>query len=262
MTSRPTYEFGAGFVVSRLAAGLLGRPPRAFAEEAQVALRRYRARVVVAGTEHLPARGPLIVASNHYQRPGMGAEWTAIAISAVVAERIPGADVRWMHTDGGNGYTLFNRFPVPPAIAERFLKWASARYGFLRVATHDVSVRAPMLREAYRLLHREHGLVGIMPEGGNARADGSMGASKPGAGRALSWLAASAVPVVPVAVHDAEDGTLVVAFGAPFVPPRRAADEAGRMQLTDAIMRRIASMLPTQLRGHYGEAARETKAAR
>jgi 1-acyl-sn-glycerol-3-phosphate acyltransferase len=250
------YGFRAGFVVSRVMAGVFGRRPRPFAEDARLALKRYRGRVVVAGIEHLPARGPLIIASNHYQRPGLGAEWTAIAISALVAERIAGADVRWMHTDGGNGYTLFGRYPVPSAIAVRFLRWASARYGFLPVASNDVAVRAPMLREAYRLLHRERGLVGIMPEGGNAGEDGTMGPSKPGAGPALAWLAGGAVPVVPVAVHDAEDGTLVVAFGAPFVPPRRNEAEVSWVELTDAIMRRIASMLPARLRGHYADAVR------
>lgn len=249
-----TYSLRAGFVASRLLAGLLGRPAGPFAVDAGLVLKRYRERVVVTGIEHVPACGPLIVASNHYQRRGLGAEWTAIAISALVAERIPGADIRWMHTDGGNGYTLFGRYPVPPIIASRFMMWLSGRYGFLPVASHDVGGRAPMLREAHRLLHRDRGLVGIMPEGGNAREDGSMGPAKPGAGPALSWLAAGAVPVIPVAVHDTADGHLIVAFGAPFVPPRRGADEADRMHLTDAIMTRIASLLPARLRGHYAEA--------
>ena len=113
-----------------------------------------------------------------------------------------------------------------------------------------------MLREAHRLLHRSGGLVGIMPEGGNAHEDGSMGPAKPGAGPALSWLADGVVPVLPVAVHDTDDGKLVVAFGAPFVPPRRGSNEVDRMHLTDAIMTRIASLLPAHLRGHYAEVAR------
>lgn len=250
------YGFRAGFVVSRLVAGLFGRRSRPFAEEAQRVLHRYRERLVVSGIEHLPVCGPLIIASNHYQRPGMGAEWTAIAVSALISERIPKADIRWMHTDGGNGYTLFGRYPIPPAIATRFLRWASARYGFLPVASNDITVRAPMLREAYRLLHRERGMLGIMPEGGNAGEDGTMGASKPGAGPALSWLSAGAVQVVPVAVHDTEEGTLVVAFGAPFVPPRRGDAEVSGVQLTDAIMQRIALLLPARLRGHYADAVR------
>lgn len=251
-----TYGFRIGFVASRLAAAAFGSNPRSFAEDARVALGRYRSRVALVGTEHLPQQGPFIVAANHYQRPGLGAEWTAIAISALVAERIPGGDVRWMHTDGGNGYASFGRYPVPPAIATRFMRWTSARYGFLPVASSDIAGRAPMLRQAYRLLHRERGLLGIMPEGGNAREDGSLGPSKPGAGPALSWLAGGAVPVLPAAMHEAEDGTLVVAFGPPFVPPRRGNGVADRVALTDSVMLRIASLLPARLHGHYADAVR------
>jgi hypothetical protein len=211
---------------------------------------------MVVGAEQLPASGPLIVVSNHYQRPGMGAEWTGIAVSALLAEAMPQVDIRWMHTDGKKGYRLLDRYHVPGVIAGRFMGWLSNRYGFLPVGSIDVAVRAPMLRAAHRLLHQERRVVGIMPEGGNAHDDGSMGQAKPGAGASLSWLSAGYVPVVPVAVHDADDGILVVTFGTPFVPTPRTEAKATGIDGTDDLMRRIAALLPTRLHGYYAEAAR------
>ena len=256
MVKYVTYRVPLGFLATRVLGSVLRREARPFVEDAQVAFQKYRPRVVVVGLEQLPASGPLLVVSNHYQRPGMGAEWTGIALSALLAEAMPAADIRWMHTDGKKGYRIFDRYRVPGAIAGCFMGWLSRRYGFLPVGSVDVAVRAPMLRAAYRLLHQERRVVGIMPEGGNAHDDGSMGQAKPGAGASLAWLSAGSVPVVPVAVHDAEDGTLVVTFGAPFLPtPRREAKTAG-IDASEELMRRIAALLPPRLHGYYAEAAR------
>ncbi len=249
-----TYRFRPGFLLSRVGASVLRSRPRPFAEEARAAFARYRSHVAVVGAEHVPPAGPLLVVSNHYQRPGMGPEWTGIAVSTVLAELMSRPDIRWMHTDGALGYRLFDRYNVPGFVAGWFMRWMSKRYGFLPVASIDVAVRAPMLRVAYRLLHQQGGVVGIMPEGGNAGEDGSLGPAKPGAGAALSWLSAGAIPVVPVAVHDGDDGALVVAFGPTFIPPRRARSEVPSSDPTEDVMRRIASLLPPSLHGHYAAA--------
>ena len=65
-----------------------------------------------------------------------------------------------------------------------------------------------------------------------------------------------------MAVHDAEDGTLIVTFGAPFLPTPRskakkaAIDGTDGTDGTDELMHRIAALLPTRLHGYYAEAAR------
>lgn len=46
----------------------------------------------VLGGEHIPPRGPCLVACNHYSRPGFAAWWLALGITAAVAaHRAPDA---------------------------------------------------------------------------------------------------------------------------------------------------------------------------
>ena len=75
--------------------------PRSFARDAQVAVRELRPGLEVLGGEHVPPRGPCLVACNHYSRPGFDAWWLALAITAAVAaHRAPDADpeVHWVMT--------------------------------------------------------------------------------------------------------------------------------------------------------------------
>ena len=250
-----TYRFPATFLAARMLDVLRRRPAPPFAVEMRPAFERYRSAVVIQGQEHLPRTGAFIIAANHYQRPGLGAEWIAIGISIAVSDAIPGADLRWMHQDGGDGYRLLDRVPVPPPVARRFLGWISRRYGFLPVVVDDAGGRAPMLREAYRLLHRDAIPIAIMPEGANATPNGELAPVREGAGPALAWLSAGEIPIVPVAVHETDDARLTIAFLPAVVPERRSAQD-GRSSVADDLMRRIAGVLPAPLRGPYGEAAR------
>src|SRR5438105_784890 len=122
------YRFKAGFLAKWTLDGLLGRR-RTFTDDAQQALQPYRDSVTVSGIERVPANGPFIVVVNHYQRAGMGAEWTGIVVTAALAESVPGLDLRWMHTDGRGGYRLMDRYAVPPIVSARFMAWVARRYG-------------------------------------------------------------------------------------------------------------------------------------
>jgi hypothetical protein len=115
-------------------------------------------------------------------------------------------------------------------------------------------MRAPMLRDAYRLLHRAALPIGIMPEGVNARNDGVLAPAKEGAGSALGWLCGGTIPIIAVGVYETDDGTLLVRFAPPFVPPRRVEPGTDAMELTEHLMRQVARMLPPRLQGPYAEA--------
>ena len=54
--------------------------PRSLAEDARIALMGVEPPVVVAGAEHVPARGPCLVACNHYSRPGFDTWWLVLAM--------------------------------------------------------------------------------------------------------------------------------------------------------------------------------------
>lgn len=101
--------------------------------------------------------------------------------------------------------------------------------------------------------------VGFFPEGTRSK-DGCLRRGKPGIG----FLARrSRVPVVPVAVMGTRRARIalgrrtrvLVRVGAPIEPAELAATGTDDQALADAIMRRVAALLPEQMRGFYGSFA-------
>jgi 1-acyl-sn-glycerol-3-phosphate acyltransferase len=227
--------------------------PRSLARDAPVALTGVEPPVVVAGAEHVPARGPCLVACNHYSRPGFDAWWLALAISAAVAgHRAPDADpeIRWVMTAAWT-------FPES-AWRERVLtpitRWAFRRvaqiYGFVSMPPmpprpDEVEARAAAVRETLRLARRlaqSGGMIGLAPEGQDTA--GGLGAPPSGAGRFIARLVQTGLPVLPVGVDETTEG-LLVAFGPLFVPmiPENRAEQDREVadQVMEAIRRAIKS---------------------
>ena len=244
------YTVSPGFA-ARLVRGALFRRSGNFARDAQRELRRYRAGVRPEGLEHIPSEGPFIITANHYQRPGMGAWWTALAISGVAAERRAHDSLCWLHTSRYGDYRLFGLVTIPAAAMAVIIGWIARRYGFLPVVTDDAAMRAPMLRRAHMVLHREARPLALMPEAGNATPDGRLGAAKVESGGAIAWLSAGRVPVLPVAVFDDGAGGLAVRFGPAYLLPSHREQSA---ELTAQVMARVAALMPPHLRGPYEEA--------
>jgi hypothetical protein len=96
--------------------------------------------------------------------------------------------------------------------------------------------------------------IGLMPEGDEGNASGLIEAV-PGSGRALYALSMKGLPILPAAVWEV-DGHLHAQFGASFylniespAIDAKTIDDYAR----DAVMLRIAELLPETLRGKYGK---------
>ena len=134
-------------------------------------------------------------------------------------------------------------------------------YGAVPVRRQSADIGA--LRAARDLLRGGEALL-IFPEGTRARGSGLQPAL-PGA--AMVALLSRA-PVVPVAITGTEDVTVPgsffawarrrrpqirVRFGEPFELPHGRAEARAAEEATTLIMRRVASLLPPEYRGVYGE---------
>jgi 1-acyl-sn-glycerol-3-phosphate acyltransferase len=101
-------------------------------------------------------------------------------------------------------------------------------------------------------------ILGFFPEGHRSET-GALQRGKPGVG----FLASRAgdIPVVPIATSGTKQSLLRLIFGGQavlrvgraFHLADLTAEERGDEQaVTDAVMRRIASLLPVEMRGVYG----------
>ena len=224
---------------------------RSCARDAQVAMTGVGPEPDVQGAEHIPLRGPCLVACNHYSRPGFGAWWLALAIAAAVAaRRAPDADpeIRWVMTAAWT-------FPDSPW-RQRFLtpvtRWAFDRaarvYGFVTMPPmpphpDEVEARAAAVLRTVRLARRaarEGGMLGLAPEGQDT--PGRLGDPPEGAGDFVALLVQAGLPVLPVGVTE-HGGRLRVSFGPLFVPQvpqsRAERDSAVARQVMSAIARQL-----------------------
>ncbi len=186
-------------------------------------------RVRVEGRENLPKSGPYILVSNHIN-------WKDPPLISIVLD----LSVRYMAKVQAFGYPLL---------------------GYLVRATGAFPVRRGegdrrALVTALRVL-KGHQILGFFPEGHRSES-GVLLRGKPGVG----FLASRAgdVPVVPIAMIGTKQslfrltfgGHAVLRVGRPFHLADLTEDERRDEQaVTDAVMRRIASLLPHEMRGAY-----------
>lgn len=199
----------------------------------RLALRTF-ARWEVVGRERMPVSGPIILVSNHVHivdPPLVAASSRRRVHPMAKRELFEVPLVGWW-------FWAWGAFPV-----RRF----SGDMGALRVARNYL---------------RNSEVVLMFPEGTRSRGAG-MRAALPGAAM-VAVLAKS--PIVPVAITGSRIAIpgvfwqwalrrrphIRVEFGEPFVMEGHRADSKGAEAATDAIMRRIAAMLPEEYRGAYG----------
>jgi 1-acyl-sn-glycerol-3-phosphate acyltransferase len=183
----------------------------------------------VEGLEHLPPRGPYILVSNHlswYDPPAME-----------FALRIP---IRYM--------AKRELFSVP------VLGLVIRGIGNFPIRRGESDRRA--LETALRVLEAGQPL-GYFPEGTRSR-DGVLHRAKPG----IAFLARrSGAPLVPIGLSGTPEMRIRVPPRSDIVvrvgPPVTIDDLGGRgvddQALADAVMRRVAELLPDAMRGPYGE---------
>jgi 1-acyl-sn-glycerol-3-phosphate acyltransferase len=193
-------------------------------------------RISVTGLENVPPRGAIILVANHLSDSDPG-----ILMTRVRRKVLYMAKVELFKVQGFRQFMEAFGFPVQRNAAD---------------------LRA--LRNAQAVLDAGVAL-GMFPEGTGSGLDARMQKAWPGA--ALIALRSGA-PIVPAGITGTQRMNLPRLFAHPFrinhvnivigepfhleVPPRinNAAAQAG----TDAIMLRIAALLPESYRGYYGSA--------
>lgn len=240
----------------RLAAGLawtaLGRGQRSFVRDARRAVAVLRPPLEVLGGEHVPPTGPLLVACNHYSRPGFQAWWIAFAITAAVAERRARADdeeFAWVMTAAWRfeGSRWRHRILTPAS------RWAFAQvarvYGFVTMppmppAPEEMHERAAAVLRTLRLARRlakTGGVLGLAPEGRDVPV--GLAEPPPGAGGFIALLVEAGMAVLPAAVSE-PGGRLRVRFGSAFVPAIPTTRHERDRAVSAQVMAAIARLLP------------------
>ncbi len=190
------------------------------------------AEVEILGRENLPKKGPLLVIGNHFSFLD------------------PVAFVR------------FSPWPIDfigaafPPFAPPWTKFITTMWGFYKLYRGTGSTEA--LRAAEAILAQD-GILGIYPEGGSWAT--VLRPARPGTAYLAARTGAKLLPVGLYGFNDVFPPRLrnrarpVIKIGQPFGPfkvtgrgreRRRQLDEIG-----DTIMRKLADLLPDELRGRY-----------
>jgi 1-acyl-sn-glycerol-3-phosphate acyltransferase len=260
----------------RLVAGLiwaaLVRRQRSFSHDARWAVSGLRPPLCVLGAEHIPARGPCLVVCNHYSRPGFGAWWMALGISAAVAERRApdagplrsGCEIRWVMTAAWTFPESRWKHRLLTPLTRRAFARAARVYGFVPMPPMppdpgEVEARALAVLRTVRLARQiapQGGMIGLAPEGQDMPE--GFGQLPKGAGAFLAMLVQAGLPVLPVGVgecrhsgphsdglhSDGPAGGLCVSFGPPFEPNVPAERDMQDLVVGCQVMSAIARQLP------------------
>ncbi|MGH8893346.1 MAG: lysophospholipid acyltransferase family protein [Actinomycetes bacterium] len=208
-----------------------------------LALFRVLWRPVVVGREHIPATGPVILASNHL----------SFIDSIVIPLAVPRRVVFLAKAEYWEGKSLAS---IPRRLFFR-------TFDAVPVQRDQQGDAQASLRLARQLLERGDAF-GIYPEGTRSR-DGRLYRGRTGVG----WLAlASGAPVVPVGLVGTDRvqpvGATVprvhrvrVAFGPPVRPETYAGLPPGRArrEITDAVMDSVASLSGQDVADGYNDHA-------
>jgi hypothetical protein len=227
---------------------VLALRPRSFSRDARTAVTSLQPPMHIAGAEHVPRRGPCLVACNHYSPDWFPSWWLALSVSAAVAAlRAPGAarEIHWVMT-GAWTYpnSRWRRRVMTPATLWAFRRVARV-YGFVTMPPmppdpSQVEARALAVRQTLRLARQlvpTGGMLGLSPEGQAVR-DARIIEPPPGVGEFIAHLVRIGLPILPVGVAE-RDGRLRLSFGPVFLPEipaqRAGRDRAVAGQVMEAI---------------------------
>jgi len=244
--------------MGRVLWAMANRQARSFARDARDAMDVVPTPPQILGWDRVPTEGACLVTCNHYTRPGFGAWWTALSISAAISMRrseAAPADIHWVMTSAWRypEGDWRRRFVTPLS------RWAFARaaevYGFITMppmppSPDEITARTSAVLRTVRLAHRlaaEGGLLGLAPVGrdtpGLAQPQALGGSPPAGAGNFIALLVTSGLPILPVGLAE-DAGKLRISFGPLFVPeiPRQRAERD--RHVAHQVMRAIAAQLP------------------
>lgn len=247
-------------IVINLAWGVLSLRPRSFRRDALTCIQGIDSSLRLLGEKNIPQEGPCLLTANHYSAAGFQAWWIALAISAVLP-----MEVHWVMTAA---WTFDNRFYASPFIPlTRWLFRRTARvYGFTAMPPMppdpgEITARAVAVRQTLEYAQRTaaaQAVIGLSPEGRDF-GGGKLGLPPPGAGRFIAQLSLWCPLIYPVGVYLQSD-SLCLHFGSPYSLPQLVNESRDQVDahVSRVVMQAIASLLPFELRGDYGNETRFT----
>lgn len=246
----PDYSYPHG-LFPKIARDVVLLHRRNFRRDAIACIENLQPPLRVLGKKNIPQHGPCVVAVNHYHREGFGAQWMALAIAACVP-----AEMHWVMT-GEFTYTG-KWYESLGAIGSRLLLNRIATiYGFTTMPpmpprAKDVKARASSVRTVLEYVrHASEPILGLAPEGYDPPG-GVLTRPASGLGRFSLLLSNAGLKFIPVGAYEA-DGVFTIHFGEAYelsVPRHISADEKDA-QASQIIMKHIAQLLPTHLRGEF-----------
>ena len=246
----PKYSYPPDRFV-RAAWDLLLLRRRDLQQDAKACIERMNARLKVLGRENIPQRGGCVLTINHFHRPGLGAQWIALAVTA----RVP-VPMRWVVT--GELMCQGKWYQAIGSRASRiFLRRLAYLYELITMPPmpprpRDMEARAASVRAILEYIRdRNDPVLGISPEGHNP-PNGILTQPAPGFGRFAILLARAGMRFIPVSGYEA-NGIFHLHFGQEYQLSIRndlPADERDE-QAMRIVMGNIACLLPTHLRGEF-----------
>ena len=246
----PKYSYPSGlFARVALDAALLRY--RNFRTDARACIGNLHPPLKVLGDVNIPQRGPCVVTVNHYCRDGFGAQWIALAVAATVP-----IDMHWIMTAE---WTFPGKWhaPVGRPLSRFLLQCLAKIYGFTSMPPmpphpKDVEARAKAVRAVLDVVKRtKDPIIGIAPEGRDSPT-GVLAQPASGAGRFGLLLSNVGLKFVPVGVYE-EEGIFTIHFGEAYGLKigRGLSPEEKDAQAAQVIMKNIALLLPSHLRGEF-----------
>lgn len=246
----PKYSYPPGLFTRALWDFIILRR-RDLQNDARACIENMNAEIRVLGKEHIPQRGACVLTINHYHRPGFGAQWLALATTALVPLRM-----HWLVTGElmcqGKWYEA-----IGSRVSRIFLKRLADLYGLTTMPPmpprpRDVAARAASVRKVLEYVKYVHDpVLGMSPEGYNS-PNGALTRPAAGFGRFGLLLARAGLRFIPVAGYE-KDGRFHLHFGEQYelsVRSDLSADEKDECAMR-TVMENIAHLLPLHLRGEF-----------
>jgi hypothetical protein len=248
--SHPDYAYPPG-LLARIVRDLILLRRRDVHQDARVCIEHLSPPLQVRGRENIPQHGPCVVTVNHYHRPGFGAHWLALAVSALVP--VP---MHWIITEEWTYPGKWYRLVAAPG-SRILLRRIAHIYGFTTMPpmpprSSDVEARAASIRAVLDFVrHAKDPVLGLAPEGGDS-PHGALARPAAGLGRFGLLLSRAGLLFMPVGAYE-QDGALHLHFGQQYSLSIRndlSPDEKDRCAM-QIIMKMIACLLPFDLRGQF-----------
>ncbi len=210
---------------------------RSFVDDCAAMASRIAPPAILEGMDCIPPRGGIVLAANHYQRPGLWIGWPGAVITATVAEARGGQTLHWLATGGLRLFQWRGTGPEIPLTRAIFGAVAQT-YGMAALPLSSGGARSAAIRTWLRWLAAGEP-IGIFPEGLRGRSDG-LRHPEPGFDTLCRLLRRQGAMLLPCGVSETGD-QLRIRFGQPSLFPDGA----------DRVMQDIASLLPSDIRGVY-----------